>query len=137
MFATKLLREAGGLHSRHNVLEDCTAILDLASMAGHVEIPLIKANFREHANYAQYGRKLRLWVEDFLWLYDRIMERLPDADLELREAGRRFFAALSYRRARTIASRWGRWQAYLYVWRQMGRAYPPPGISRRWPRRKQ
>lgn len=136
MFATKLLREAGGLHSRHNVLEDCTAILDLASMTGHVEIPLVKANFREHANYAQYGRKLRLWVEDFLWLYDRIMERLPEANMEMKEAGRRFFAALSYRRARTIESRWGRWQAYLYVWRQMGRAYPPPAISRRWRRGK-
>ncbi len=131
IFATAPLRQAGGLRSRHNVLEDCAAILDLTSMAGHVELADIKASFREHANYAQYGRKLKLWVEDFLWLLDRIQKRIPAADAALAEAGRRFFAELSYRRARTISSRWHRWLAYGYVWRKIGLAYPPPGLARR------
>jgi hypothetical protein len=100
-------------------------------MAGQIEIQAIKASFREHANYAQYGRKLRLWVEDFLWLLERVGRRIPENNERLLAEGRAFFAGLSYRRARTISSRWKRWQAYGYVWKQMGLSYPPPAIARR------
>jgi glycosyltransferase involved in cell wall biosynthesis len=126
VFNTDLLKAAGGLYSKHNLLEDCNAIIDLSTRGKRVDISEVKASFREHANYLKYGLIVKRWAEDFLWLLDRISILIPEEALSLKSEGARFFASLSYKRAKVVASPLNRLIAHLVVFRKFGYRYPPP-----------
>jgi glycosyltransferase involved in cell wall biosynthesis len=131
LYNTQRLKQNGGFYSKHNLLQDCSAIIELAVQAKRIDIAEVKASFREHANYVLYGRILKRWVEDFLWLLDRICWMIPEDAAALRSQGARFFSALNYKRARVIASPLKRVIAHFYVFRKFGYKYPPPQIGNR------
>jgi glycosyltransferase involved in cell wall biosynthesis len=130
LFNTGLLKKVGGFHSRHNLVQDCAAILELGARAGRLDIRETKASFRRHVNYLRYGSMVKAWAEDFLWLLDRICDTVTGNTSVLRHAGERFFAALSYRRAKVVKSPFSRTLAYLTVYRLFGYRYPPPPVMR-------
>ena len=53
LFHTKRLKFVGGFYSKHNLVQDCVAILKLASSYERVDIKEPKAYFRKHSNYIQ------------------------------------------------------------------------------------
>ena len=126
LFNTALLKTAGGLYSKHNLLEDCNAIITLSAHGKRLDIGGIKASYREHANYLKYGLIVKKWTEDFLWLLDRICTLFPEQAPVLRSEGSRFFAALCYKRAKVVASPLKRLRAYLMVFKKFEFKYPPP-----------
>lgn len=130
LFNTKLLKRVGGFHSKHNFVEDCTAILKLAARSERLDVKETKASFRIHSNYIKYGSKVRLWAEDFLWLLDRICEIASENHDLLRSEGERFFAGLSYKRAAIVQSPFKRLIAYLTVFRMFKYRYAPPPLAR-------
>jgi glycosyltransferase involved in cell wall biosynthesis len=131
LFNTALLKAAGGLYSKHNLLEDCNAIIDLATRGKRMDVRKIKASFREHANYLKYGLIVKRWTEDFLWLLDRICILIPEEARSLKSEGARFFASLSYKRARVVVSPVKRFTAQLMVFKKFGYRYPPPLLQAR------
>lgn len=130
LFNTDLLKKIGGFHSRHNLVQDCAAILDLGARAGRRDIRETKASFRIHANYLRYGAMVKVWTEDFLWLLDRICDTAPGDTSGLRLEGERFLSGLSYKRAGVVKAPLSRVAAYLTVFRLFGYRYFPPPILR-------
>jgi glycosyltransferase involved in cell wall biosynthesis len=129
LFNTALLEAAGGLYSKYNLLEDCNAIIELATRGKRLDIEAVKANYREHVNYLKYGLIVKKWAEDFLWLLDRICHFIPDDAQSLRTEGLAFFAALSYKRAKVVASPFKRLIAYLIVFKTFGFRHLPPQLQ--------
>lgn len=118
LFDTALLREIGGLHSRHNLVQDCVAVARLAASHGRVDVEDIKATFRQHRGEYTFAVQAVEWGEDFLDLLELMCELSPpDKAALVRREGRRFFARLTYNRARSIESAVQRLKAYLDVWR--------------------
>jgi glycosyltransferase involved in cell wall biosynthesis len=130
LFNTDLLKQVGGFHSRHNLVQDCAAILELGSRAGRLDVRETKASFRIHANYLRYGSMVKAWAEDFLWLLERICDTATGSTSVLRHEGERFFAGLSYKRATVVKSPLSRMAAYLTVFRLFGYRYFPPPVLR-------
>jgi len=136
LFNTELLKAVGGLFSKHNLLEDCNAIIELSTRGKRSDIGDIKASYREHANYLKYGLIVKRWAEDFLWLLDRICVLIPAEAPSLKADGARFFASLSYKRAKVVASPFKRLLAYLMVFKTFGFKYLPPQLQARvWAKR--
>jgi glycosyltransferase involved in cell wall biosynthesis len=131
MFRTAALRDAGGLHSKHNLVDDGVAILRLAAQHGRVDVPDVKASFRQHAG--KLGRTMRIadWCDDSLFLL-RLMEELAGSRSEVvHREGLPYFARANYRRALRSASWSQRLRGQLIVWRMFGWRYLPPFISDR------
>ena len=128
LFNTDLLKAAGGLYSKYNLLEDCNAIIELSAIGQRLDIDDIKASYREHINYLKYGLIVKKWAEDFLWLLDRICTLIPEEAATLKPEGARFFAALSYKRAKVVSSPLKRLLAYLLVFKTFGFKYLPPQL---------
>jgi glycosyltransferase involved in cell wall biosynthesis len=131
LFNTALLKAAGGLYSKHNLLEDCNAIIDLSTRGKRMDVSEIKASFREHVNYLKYGLIVKRWAEDFLWLLDRICTLIPEEAFSLKSEGARFFASLSYKRAKVVATPIKRLAAQLMVFKKFGYRYLPPHLEAR------
>jgi glycosyltransferase involved in cell wall biosynthesis len=126
LFNTAMLKASGGLYSKHNLLEDCNAIIELSTQGKRLDIRDIKASYREHVNYLKYGLIVKKWSEDFLWLLDRICSLIPEQASSLKMEGAQFFASLSYKRAKVVASPLKRLLAYLIVFKIFGFKYLPP-----------
>lgn len=136
LFNTAMLKAAGGLFSKHNLLEDCNAIIELSTRGERLDIADTKASFREHVNYLKYGLIVQRWAEDFLWLLDRICVLIPEDAASLKTEGARFFASLSYKRAKVVKSPLKRLFAYLMVYKTFGFKYLPPQLKvRTWAKR--
>jgi glycosyltransferase involved in cell wall biosynthesis len=118
LFDTALLREVGGFHTRHNLVQDCMAITKLAAGHGRVDVEDIKASFRLHRGEFTFAVQAVEWGEDFLDLLELMCELSPPAKAALvRQEGRRFFARLTYNRARSVESPMQRLKAYRDIWR--------------------
>jgi glycosyltransferase involved in cell wall biosynthesis len=136
LFNTALLTAAGGLFSKYNLLEDCNAIIEMSTRGRRLDIAAVKANYREHANYVKYGLIVKKWAEDFLWLLDRICVLMPDDARSLKIEGSKFFASLSYKRAKVVSSPLKRLIAYLIVFKIFGFRHLPPQLQAgRWTKR--
>ncbi len=129
LFNTRKLRALGGFESRHNLLQDCVAIVKLAATEPRVEVEDIKASFRKHSGEITFAVKVRDWAEDFLYLLE-IIRTVAPADAEgLVKEGKRFFAVLSYKRAMAVRGMYSRLAAYYDVWRLFGYRYLPPTLQ--------
>ena len=138
LFDTALLREIGGLHSKHNLVQDCVAVTKLAASHGRVDVEDIKASFRQHRGEFTFAVQAVEWGEDFLDLLELMCELSPPARAALvRQEGRRFFARLTYDRARSIEAPVQRLKAYLDIWRLFDYSIMPPAseLARRIRRR--
>ncbi len=121
LYRTAHLREVGGWHSLHNLLEDNYALVKLISRWDHGEVEAVKASYRYTYDQRSYQVPVVEWCEDFRQLLDMIVEAVPPADrAAIREEGRRFFARLCVRRANSIASPLRRAAARVQIGRYFG-----------------
>jgi len=125
LFNTKRLREIGGFQSKHQLVQDGMAIVQLAAKFGRVDVREVKASFRKHPSEMTFATKVSHWCEDYLILLN-LMCSLVSRDKELvRNEGMRFFCTLNYNRARAIKSSVKRFSTYLMVYRKFGYKHSP------------
>ena len=129
LFNTNKLRETGGLHSKQELLQDCVAIVKLAYTYGRVDVREIKASFRKHSNEITFAVGAKKWGEDFLDLLQLICSLPLENKNHLCKEGERFFATLTYNRAKAIPSRLKRFNAYLSIFRLFKYRYLPPPLK--------
>lgn len=122
LFHTQRLREAGGIDSRHNLLEDGLAVTKLLAYP-RVDLEEVKASFRRHGDNQGTGQQIRLWCEDARDLLDAMVDAAGRRGPEVRQAGLRFFSHQNYSRLH----RAGTWdpRTYHLVHRTFDRALSP------------
>jgi glycosyltransferase involved in cell wall biosynthesis len=121
LYRTKYLREIGGWHSLHNLLEDNYALVKLLARWDHGEVEAIKASYRYTYDQRTYQVPVVEWCEDFRQLLDMIADVVAPAERDAITAeGRRFFGGLCVRRANALASPGKRLLARLQVARFFG-----------------
>jgi len=126
LFNTKRSREIGGFQSKHQLLQDGMAIVQLAAKFGRVDVEDIKASFRKHPSEITFAVKVSRWCEDYLTLLDLMCALIPENKALLRTEGMRFFAKLNYGRARAIKSPIRRFITYLMVYKKFDYRCLPP-----------
>jgi glycosyltransferase involved in cell wall biosynthesis len=121
LYRTDYLREIGGWHSLHNLLEDNYALVKLLARWDHGEVEAIKASYRYTYDQRTYQVPVVEWCQDFRQLLGMIVEIVDPVERAAIEAeGRRFFGALCVRRANALASPAKRLLARLQVARYFG-----------------
>jgi glycosyltransferase involved in cell wall biosynthesis len=121
LYRTAYLREIGGWHSLHNLLEDNYALVKLLGRWDHGEVEAIKASYRYTYDQRTYQVPVIAWCEDFRQLLDLIADVVDPAQRDAIVAeGRRFFGELCVRRANALASPGKRLLARLQVARYFG-----------------
>ncbi|HRV93085.1 MAG TPA: glycosyltransferase family 2 protein [Anaerolineae bacterium] len=128
LFNTRRLKELGGLHSKHNLLQDGVAIVQLAAKYGRADVEEVKASFRKHEGELTFAAKVGDWCDDFLSLLDLMVALAPDSKAQIREEGMRFFAEVCYKRAKAVKSSSQRMLAYLVVYRKFKFRHMPPPV---------
>lgn len=124
LFNADRLRMLGGFGSRHHLLQDVLAELELAARFGHREVPTVLAGFRRHRGEYTYHNAVRAWYEDSKFVMDRLRPLIGD-DPELVERAEYFFNRLNYRRAME-ARGLGRIRAISWLLQASGfRRWPP------------
>jgi glycosyltransferase involved in cell wall biosynthesis len=126
LYNTRLLKELGGFHSRHNLFQDVAATARIIAKSGRVDVLDVKASARQHQGKWTHVGRIRDWCEDSLELLDLLCELSPSKAQELRARGEPFFARINYRRATDIGPLSKRLRAYTLVYTFFGRRYLPP-----------
>lgn len=129
LFNTQRLKEIGGLHSNHELLQDGMAITQLAAKYGRADVPEIKASFRKHAGELTFAAKVGHWCEDFLDLLNLMCSLAPESEAVLRAEGSRFFAKLGYNHAKAVKSPLKRLKTYFIVFKKFDYKHLPPPIE--------
>lgn len=130
MYNTAKLKELGGFNSKQQLFQDCIATATLSAKFDRIDVEDIKASFRKHSGEITFSVKVADWCEDFLDFLD-VVNNLATRDKKLlRSEGERFFAALSYNRAGSIASSLQLVLTYWMIYRMFHFSYPPPPIRR-------
>jgi hypothetical protein len=122
---TAALREVGGFGSRHNLFQDVLAQVMVAARLPTVNVPEVKASFREHEGNMGSAARVRDWCEDSQQLLEVICQLLPDQAAQLREEGLRFFARMHYLRVLQLSRLSARPSGYLTVARTFNFAVSP------------
>jgi glycosyltransferase involved in cell wall biosynthesis len=129
LFNTKALKQDGGLRSKRKLLQDGVAVTKLHARLPSIDVAEIKASFRKHHGEITFAVRVKDWVDDFLDLLALMVALAPPASKgKIQTEGHRFFANLSYGRAKAVQNRWSRWITYWLVYREFGFKYPPPLI---------
>jgi glycosyltransferase involved in cell wall biosynthesis len=129
LYNTQRLKEIGGLHSKHQLLQDGMTIAQLAAKYGRVDVEEVKASFRKHEGELTFAAKVGDWCEDFLSLLDLMTKLVPESEDPIRVEGTRFFAKLCYNRAKAIKSPLQRLKAYFIVYRKFKYRHLPPPVA--------
>lgn len=121
LYHTERLREIGGFHSLHNLLEDNYALVRLLNHWDHANVEDVKASYRYTYEQRTYQVPVREWCEDFRQLLEMIVEQCaPEMQTAIRNEGTQFFGRLCNRRANAIESPLKRAVARLIVARYFG-----------------
>jgi glycosyltransferase involved in cell wall biosynthesis len=130
LFHTGKLRSIGGFNSEYNLLQDVKAEVQIAAMFGRKDVQEIKASSRNHQ--LKFTRHTRVidWCDESLILLDLMRDLVSENKTLVHREGMRFFANLSYRRAREVESLRRRILCYLIVFRKFRYKYPPPPVYR-------
>ncbi len=123
LFHTQTLRDFGGLHSTHELLEDCVAVTRFVAHHPRIDLLEPRATFRWHEFNRGSTIAIDRWSEDSLDLLELMVAASAERANEVRREGLRYFTRLNYNRlSRTGVRDPGR---YLYVFRTFGRSYHP------------
>ncbi len=123
LYRTDALREIGGFHSLHYLLEDNYALVKIMQRWAYLDVPEVLASYRYTYDQRTYQVPVQAWCEDFRGLLELITGQVDSASRnEIARMGRRFFGMLCVRRANAIASPWRRTRARLTVARHFGLA---------------
>jgi glycosyltransferase involved in cell wall biosynthesis len=121
LYHTERLREIGGFHSLHNLLEDNFALVKLLQNWSHGDLADVKASYRYTYDQRTYQVPVVEWCEDFQELLNMIVAQCrPESQETIRKEGSRFFGTLSVRRANAIESRFRQARARLAIARHFG-----------------
>lgn len=123
LFNTERLREVGGLHSRHNLFQDVIAELQVAARFGRVDLPGVKASFRQHPGELTFTSRIREWLEDS----EEVVAVIRDltGDDRLTAEARRMLAYLNFLRVSKMERAADRYRAYFETWRFFGYRHTP------------
>jgi hypothetical protein len=113
LWNTRLLRQIGGFHSPHELVQDGFAFVKLAAAHPYLNLEEIKASFRKHANELTFAAKVEHWIDDYRRLRELICELTPEDQPAMRERCNSFFSELSYNRADKLKS-WPQWLKAYY-----------------------
>ncbi len=121
LYNTKHLREIGGFHSLHNLLEDNYALVKLLARWEHANVEDVKASYRYTYDQRTYQVPVREWCQDFRQLLEMIVEQcMPEKKDQIRAEAQLFFGRLCIRRANAIESRTRRTVARMTVAQYFG-----------------
>lgn len=105
LFHTQSLRDLGGLHSRHELLEDCVTVTEFVKRYPRIDIVEPLATFHRHGQNRGMTQAIELWADDSLDLLERMCAGSGERSQEVREVGLRFFTWLNYNRLYRNGSR--------------------------------
>jgi glycosyltransferase involved in cell wall biosynthesis len=127
LFHTEKLRAIGGLRSKHYLLDDAMAIVQLAAAFGRADVKEVKASFRRHNQRDTLSpTDIAHWCEDSLLLLDLMCKSVSGSAALMRKQGTRFFAEQCYKRAAAVNSPLNRFRCYLVVLEKFHYRYFPP-----------
>ena len=125
LFNTAMLRSIGGFRSKRERFQDVIAQVTLAANFSRIDIPSIKASFRQHASQTTRSVSITEWCEDSLELLTRLCELAPGKQFLIRTQGLKFFSRHNYRIARTIKSPVGRSVSYWKIFKMFEYSVSP------------
>lgn len=121
LYHTQRLRDVGGFHSLHFLLEDNYALVKLLEHWDHGNIVEPKASYRYTYDQRTYNVPVIEWCQDFRQLLDMIMRQSqPESKRAIWFKGSRFFKQLCMLRVNAIDSKRKRGLARLVVRRYFG-----------------
>jgi glycosyltransferase involved in cell wall biosynthesis len=115
LFDTEYLKSICGFQSKHNLFQDVVAEIRLAADHGRVDIKEVKASFRKHEGEMTVAVKVKHWCEDSLDLLDLMCDLAKERETLIRNKGLEFFSSLNFKRAMSVSSPLGRFEALLTV----------------------
>ncbi len=116
LYHTERLREIGGFHSMHNLLEDNYALCKLLKKWRHGDIRAVKASYRYTFDQRTYSVPVVEWCQDFQRLLKMIVAETPhDSQTTIQYEGNRFFGRLCLLRADALSAAWKRLVARLQI----------------------
>lgn len=123
LFHTQSLRDMGGLHSLHDVLEDCVAVTEFVKQHPRIDIVEPLATFHRHGQNRGMAESIERWAEDSKDLLERMCAGSGARAAEVRSAGSIFFTKLNYNRLYRNGSRAP--AKYMFVFRTFDRSSHP------------
>lgn len=133
LFNTEALRAVGGFTSKHNLLEDGYAIVNISEKWQRADVRAVKASFRKHLDQRTFAVNVDDWCDDFAGLLDLMSAQVTGDTKRFREKGTQFFSGLCQNRARMVSSPWYRAMAYISVGKHFGFRYM---LGKMWARNK-
>jgi len=130
LFNTARIRELGGFHSKHNLLEDVMADVKIGARYGRQDIQEMKASFRKHDSEMTWSATVSDWCEESLDLIDLMCDLASANKNHVRAEGMRAMANFNYQLARKIKSHRERANAYFHVFATFEYKQFPPSINR-------
>lgn len=119
LFNTAALRRAGGFNTPRALFNDVAAYVLVADDAGTVEVPDVKATFRQHASNTGKASTVVAWAQDAAHVVDvmtRAVSRGAAAlDEEFRGKATAYFCRNCYHRASRLADDAARREAFAAV----------------------
>lgn len=102
LYNTKALKQSGGFKSKNNLFDDGIANITISHKWPIMNLPDIKASFRQHDEQRTHAAAARRWSEDFKQAIDLIYSYGPKDKDELYRIGMERFSKVSLHFARKI-----------------------------------
>src|SRR5690606_9675371 len=119
LFNTAALRRAGGFDTPKALFNDVAAYVLVAADGGTVEVPDVKATFRQHANNIGKASTVAAWAEDaahVVALMTRVVSPAANSpDEEFRARATAYFCRNCYHRAARLADEAAKREAFAAV----------------------
>jgi hypothetical protein len=126
LFRTAPLREIG-MRSRHNLWNDVIAELQLAARFPRLDVPEIKATFRQHGDTITAATDIEKWCDDSQQLLELVCTLAPERAAELHPRLVGFLAMFNYRNALRLRRSWP--QRLSACWTVRNRFDTPPDVK--------
>jgi glycosyltransferase involved in cell wall biosynthesis len=126
LFNTRLLREAGGFREEYGNFDDVAAEFTVAARMRRVDIPEVKATFRNHA--ASHGKAATIaeWCDNSLSLVRLACDLVDNKRDELFKTAMSCSAERMYRYATRLETKASVAKTFFIVWKKFGYRYLPP-----------
>jgi glycosyltransferase involved in cell wall biosynthesis len=126
LFGTDALRQTGGFDATYKHFDDVAAEFSCAAFGGRVDVPDVKASFREHPESGTSSSSIADWCDASLALLGLARRLAPSKDKELKTIGLKTSAERNYRFASEVSSKGEQWKAYWTVLKKFDYRELPP-----------
>jgi glycosyltransferase involved in cell wall biosynthesis len=125
LFYTRGLKEIGGFRTEYDMLVDVAAEFELAARYGRLDIPEIKASFRDHTDSHGKGPKISRWCDSSLKLVSLASSLINEQNGRFYAVAMKTSSDRMYRYASRYSRLKDRMRAYLLVWKKFNFRYYP------------